>query len=219
MINLGEIIGTYLMLMIGLGMGIYLKSTRHVVIGLSWALAIFVASAVGTQFGTADMNPVFSIYAFMQGQHSVGFLAGQLISQVIGTLLAVLCLAVLFDRQRTLPLQNYAAVPNNSHVIVNTVLEMLATTSLLIVAGFLSVTIKNDLLRFMLLGLYIGVIITLLCKQTGASFNPTRDVFPRFFWYLTRKQPRAYQLAMRGLISSNLGPLLALILVQFILRR
>lgn len=219
MINLGEIIGTYLMLMIGLGMGMYLKSKRHVVIGLSWALAIFVASAIGTQFGTADMNPVFSIHSFMQGQHSAGFLAGQLIGQVIGTLLAMLCLAVLFDRQRTLPLQNYAAVPNNSHVIVNTVLEMLATTSLLIVAGFLSATIKIDLLRFMLIGLYIGVIITLLCKRTGASFNPTRDILPRFFWYLTRQQPRDYPLVKRGLISSNLGPLLALILVQFILKK
>ncbi|WP_125604986.1 aquaporin [Lapidilactobacillus bayanensis] len=219
MINLGEIIGTYLMLMIGLGMGMYLKSTRHVVIGLSWALAIFVASAIGTQFGTADMNPVFSIHAFMQGQHSAGFLAGQLIGQVIGTLLAVFCLAALFDRQRTLPLQNYAAVPNNSHVIVNTVLEMLATTSLLIVAGFLSATIKIDLLRFLLIGLYIGVIITLLCKRTGASFNPTRDILPRFFWYLTRQQPRDYSLVKRGLISSNLGPLLALILVQFIFKK
>lgn len=219
MINLGEIIGTYLMLMIGLGMGMYLKSKRHVVIGLSWALAIFVASAIGTQFGTADMNPVFSIHSFMQGQHSAGFLAGQLIGQVIGTLLAMLCLAVLFDRQRTLPLQNYAAVPNNSHVIVNTVLEMLATTSLLIVAGFLSATIKIDLLRFMLIGLYIGVIITSLCKRTGASFNPTRDILPRFFWYLTRQQPRDYPLVKRGLISSNLGPLLALILVQFILKK
>lgn len=216
-INLGEIIGTYLMLMIGLGMGMYLKSNLSIVIGLLWALAILIASIIGTHFGTADMNPVFSIHAFLQGQHSIHFLVGQLAGQVIGTLLAMVCLVLIFDRQRNLPLKYYAAVPNNSHIILNTILEMIATTSLLIMAVFLRAIVKISLLRFILIAFYIGIMIMLLCKRTGASFNPTRDILPRVLWLFTRKQPHRFQQIRGGLISSNIGPLLALLLVQLIL--
>jgi glycerol uptake facilitator protein len=189
----GEIIGTFLLILLGNGVvaNVILNKTKGnsggwIVITFGWAIAVFVGVFVAAKPSGAHLNPAISLALALLGKISwsavPAYIGGQMIGAMLGSIgvwvayrrhflvtndkatkLAVFCTAPAIRD----PFGNLLTEITGTFVLVFGVLFMIAPSSSL---GAL------DALPAALLVLGIGLS---LGGPTGYAINPARDLAPR----------------------------------------
>lgn len=219
MLNLGEFISTFLLISLGLGSGFVLPTTSSITVGLIWGSVIIIASLIGGFFGTTNMNPIFSLYQLLGEKIDFSQFFAQLSGQVLGALLAASLILSIFKRTNTLNINHFAAIASSDRRTFNFLIEFLGSFTLLFIIETIHAFLKNEQLALLTTGLCIAGLIALIGPITGASFNPARDFCPRlvFICYQKKKQePTSFK---NSLLSSNLAPIVAVLVFSFLLYR
>lgn len=212
--NLGELVGTFILIFGGLGSGFLFPKSSRWLVGLFWGVSILIGSVAGSALGSADMNIVFSLSSFLQGQLSLGELGSRFCGQVVGSLLAVSALTFLFRQQAPFALNKFAAVASQPQKRKNFGWEFAGTLAMMIAVALIHLESTTSLLQNIQVSLFIAFLIGCLAPITGASFNPIRDFIPRIFYCRHCHQEQEFG---SSLCSSNLAPLCAgLVGSQFI---
>ncbi len=212
---IGELIGTFLLVLIGCGavglsiFSIFLTSLLHVAItfGMGVSIAIFAVRSICP----AHLNPAVSIAMCCSKKLSVVKLPIYIIAQFLGALLGALALYVAFAETITayeqsneiirgteasvatammfgeyFPNPSYADKISVSHIFA-CFMEGIGTFALVFV--IFRLTNKKGQVHQHLIPIFIGLTVTLLicmiAPYTQGGFNPARDFSPRIIAYFT----------------------------------
>lgn len=219
MISLGEFISTFLLILLGLGSGFLIPVASSLTVGVVWGSVIIIASLIGGFFGTTNMNPIFSFYQLLGEKIDFPQFFSQLSGQVLGALLAASLILIIFKRTNRLNINHFAAIASSDRRAFNFLIEFLGSFVLLLMIEIIHAFLKNEQLALLTTGLFIAGLIAWIGPITGASFNPARDFCPRlvFIFYQKKKQePTSFK---NSLLSSNLAPIVAVLVFSFLLYR
>lgn len=204
-ILLGEVIGTFLLVLLGNGVvaNVVLKNTKGnsggwIVITFGWAIAVFVAVFVASKLSGAHLNPAVSVGLAIAGKIPVGavpvYMAGQMMGAMLG---AAAVWAAYYQHFRATDdvihkLAAFSTEPAISSTFHNLLTEAIGT--FVLVFGVLHIISPSsslgalDALPVALLVLGIGLS---LGGPTGYAINPARDLGPRIMHALLPMGPKA----------------------------
>ncbi|MBA2744953.1 MAG: aquaporin family protein [Flavisolibacter sp.] len=192
-IFIGEIIGTFLLLLLGNGVvaNVVLNKTKGhnggwIIITLGWAMAVFVGVFVAAKLSGAHLNPAVSIALLITGKISLSQLPLYIAGQLTGAMLGAAGVWASY-RQHFLETDNAAiklacfstgpAIRSYGH---NLITEIIGTFTLILGVLFIIAPSSSlgalDALPVALLVLAIGLS---LGGPTGYAINPARDLGPR----------------------------------------
>lgn len=215
MINLGEFISTFLLILLGLGSGFLIPSSSSIIIGLVWGSVIVIASLIGGIFGTTNMNPIFSLYQLLGGKINFPQFFAQLSGQVLGSLLAATLILIVFKQAHRLSINHFAAISSSNRQAFNFFIEFTSSFVLLLMIEIINTFLKNGQLALFTTGFFIAGLIALVGPITGASFNPVRDFCPRLIFICYQKKKQEPTSFKNSLLSSNLAPIVAALIFSF----
>lgn len=216
MINLGEFISTFLLILLGLGSGFWITTSSSVITGLIWGSVIVISSTIGGLFGTTNMNPIFSIYQLLSDKIDFTSFFAQLLGQSLGALLAASLILMLFKRTNVLKVTHFAAIASNSHAFFNFFIELIGSFSLLLMVETINRFVQNKQLALITTGIGIAILIAMIGPITGASFNPVRDFCPRLVFVFYQKKNQQSTQFKNSLLSSNVAPLVATLIFSYL---
>jgi glycerol uptake facilitator protein len=192
-ILLGEILGTFLLILLGNGVvaNVVLNKTKGnsggwIVIAFGWAMAVFVGVFVASKLSGAHLNPAVSIALLVTGKISWEQLPVYIIGQMAGAMLGATGVWAVYRQHFTetdntaLKLAVFCTAPAIRNYKHNMVSEIIGTFVLII--GVLLIIAPSaslgalDALPVSLLVLAIGLS---LGGTTGYAINPARDLGPR----------------------------------------
>lgn len=225
---IGEFIGTYLMLSLGLVTSVVInyflfpKSQNRFLTGFYWGISIFLPSLLTTFFfGTASFNPVVSLTQAIDHQIHWSLMLGEVINQIVGAWLASLTVKWIWSKWlESLPLNLnfYATVPRDvNNWRRNFTWEILGTFLIVV-----NTQMQNDIsvtwwVKTLFSSLLMMTIISIVAPITGAAFNPTRDLVPRFFFSRTYdKRLSQWKYAIVPFLGPVIGGILGIIFSLFI---
>jgi glycerol uptake facilitator protein len=192
-IFIGEILGTFLLVLLGDGVvaNVLLNRTKGqnggwIVITFGWAIAVFVGVFVSAKASGAHLNPAitipFAILVKISWSDVPIYLGGQMIGGMLG---ALVMWSVYWQHFRatedvTYKLGVFATIPAIRNNLHNFISEMVGTF-VLVLAVLLIINPSSslgalDALPVALLILGIGLS---LGGSTGYAINPVRDLAPR----------------------------------------
>lgn len=207
----GESLSTFILLFLGVGLTQQSVNPSQVRVSFYWVLAVFSGSLLGNFFSSASMNPIFLLNEYINFElSSIQFLMG-LLGEIIGSISAIVILLNL-PSAKDKSIHSYAAVADCPNTYWVFGVEMMGTGSLLLISNWLSI-IDFMPLRSLLISLYIGSLIYFIGPITGASFNPIRDLVPRFVYSIYIGSWAEFS---KSLLSSSLAPLVGGILFTFL---
>ncbi len=217
---LGELVSTYLLLFLGLGSGFIMKeNSTPAKVGISWGGAVIIGSIAGVKLGSFNMNPVFSLVEGLNQQSTVWQVLSQIAGQSAGATMAVVVLLRLFGHSKNeLQLKQFAAIASSSARVKNFFIELLGTFIMLGAAAVFDDISITGYLKIAFMGSVIAFLITAIGPITGASFNPVRDLFPRYIFFVYQKKKGISINATNSIISASVAPLLAAVFFSFFLR-
>ncbi|HAT53749.1 MAG TPA: aquaporin [Lactobacillus sp.] len=190
---LGELVGTFILIVLGVGVncGVNLNKTygkqngSWLLIAFGWAMGVtmgvYVAGSIGSQ---GHLNPAVTIPEAIGGlfpwSHVLPYLAGQFIGAFLGAALIVIHYYPHF--QVTKPNEgntvgNFATVPAIANPIFNFISEVVATFVFIYVLlnlGNFTAGLKPFIVGFLILAIGMS-----LGTTTGYAINPARDWGPR----------------------------------------
>lgn len=220
---IGEFVGTYLMLALGLGTSVIINyfifpngQNRHLT-GFYWGLSILIASLLSTWlFNTAEFNPIVSLTQAIDHKVNWFIAIGEIATQILGAWFSSLTVKLIWSKWlRTLPLNLnfYATVPRNIHHWGwNLTCETIGTFLIII-----NTQIQNSLdiawwIKTIFSSVLMMVIISIIAPITGAAFNPTRDLIPRLFFSRNYdKNASQWQYAIVPLAGPIIGGVLGIL--------
>jgi glycerol uptake facilitator protein len=189
----GEIIGTFLLILLGNGVvaNVILNKTKGnsggwIVITFGWAIAVFVGVFVAAKPSGAHLNPAISLALAFLGKISwndvPAYLAGQMIGAMLGSIGVWLAYRRHFleTEDRATKLAVFCTAPAIRDPFGNLLTEV--TGTFVLVFGVLFIIAPSsslgalDALPAALLVLGIGLS---LGGPTGYAINPARDLAPR----------------------------------------
>lgn len=177
---LSELIGTFLLVFFGTG-AITVARGNTLTIGLAFGLAITVSIyAFGTLSG-GHFNPAVSTAMAIEKKISWGDFLGYIIFQIVGAILASLCILKFVN---DLGLQSSQLGQTDfSNVSTGTAFFAEALATFLFVTIILNVTSKHgdNRLAGLTIGLALAFLIIVLLNITGGSLNPARSIGPAVF--------------------------------------
>ncbi|GLB46547.1 putative glycerol uptake facilitator [Philodulcilactobacillus myokoensis] len=220
---IGEFIGTYLMLALGLGISLiinyllYPRLQNRYITGLYWGISILIASLISTGlWGTANFNPVFSFTQAAGHQITWPVMIGETVTQIIGAWLASKTVEYIWSKYLyTLPinLNFFATVPRDPNKnLENFLWEFFGTLAIIVNAQ-----IMNDIsiawwIKTIWSSVLMTILITVIAPITGAALNPTRDLIPRtFFSHMFDKSVSEWSYAKIPLLAPISAGIVALI--------
>ncbi|TPR14709.1 aquaporin [Apilactobacillus timberlakei] len=225
---LGEFIGTYIMLSLGLVSSVVVnyflfpKHQNRFLTGFYWGLSILIPSFITTIFfGTAGFNPVVSLTLAVSGKISFWIFVGEVITQILGAWLASLTVKLVWSKWlRSLPLNLnfYATVPRNiNNWRANFGWEIFGTF-LIVVNTQTSSNVQSPWwIKTIWSSILMTIIISVIAPITGAAFNPTRDIIPRFFFSRTYdKRLSQWKYSIVPLLGPIIGGILGIIFSFFL---
>lgn len=190
---IGEALGTFLLMVLGLGVNanVSLKGTKGnnggwILINWGWGIAVFVGVYVVAEFSGAHINPAVSIGLAAAGKFSWSLVPGYIIAQMLGAIIAAVLIWLQykdhFDRteDKASKLGVFSTAPAIKNTFSNFYSELLG--SFILVLGVLYLAEPDvglgsiSALPVALLVFGIGMS---LGGTTGYAINPARDLGPR----------------------------------------
>lgn len=205
-IIIGELIGTFLLILLGNSIvaNVMLKGTKGhnsgwIVLSVGWGFAVTIAGLLSSISG-AHLNPAVTI-GFLIGAKKEAFVGGNfayapiyIAVQFLGAMIGQLFVYLAFFKEYQNTdnpgdiLFTFATRPANHNIIWNTVTEILATFVLMTIM-FGTLFIKNlmnsdivwlnNFTKPLMVGIGVMVIGLGLGGPTGFAINPARDLGPR----------------------------------------
>lgn len=226
---LGEVLGTFLLMVLGLGVNanVSLKKTYGsgggwLLINWGWGIAVFVAVFVSAGISGAHINPAVTIGLAIAGKFSWALVPGYIIAQFIGAIIASVLIWVQFKNHfdatedPATKLGVFSTGPAIKDIWNNFYSEMLGTFVLVLAVLFLAgPDVGLGSIEALPVGLLVLGIGISLGGTTGYAINPARDLGPRIAHSL---------LPIKGKGGSNwryswvpvFGPLVGGVLASFI---
>ena len=195
-----EIIGTFFLMLLGLGVNanVVLKNTKGqgggwILITTGWALAVYVGVFIAAPYSGAHINPAVSIGLAVAGEFPWASVPSYILAQFIGAMLAALIIWLNYKdhfdltQEKNLKLAVFSTAP----AVPNTALNLLAeiTGTFVLVFAVLYLTDARILDSDTIIGLgslgalpvafVVWSIGMSLGGTTGYSINPARDLGPR----------------------------------------
>lgn len=197
-IYLGEILGTFLLILLGNGVvaNAVLNKTKGngggwIVITWGWGMGVFVAVFVTGAISGAHINPAVTLGLALSGQFSWALVPGYILAQMIGGFLGGTCVWLHYkdhfemtddaDVKRAV----FSTAPEIRNTVNNLLSEVIGT--FVLVLGVLYIATPEfglgalDALPVALLVFGIGLS---LGGTTGYAINPARDLGPRIAHFL-----------------------------------
>lgn len=189
---IGELIGTFLLVLLGNGVvaSCILAKTKAensgwLTIVLGWGIAVTIAVYASGVFGPAHLNPAVTIAMASIGTFAWAQVPGFLLAQFAGAMLASLVLYLHFyphwqeTKDSATILGTFATGPALRHTPSNLLGEALGTAVLVI--GILAIGPNNVSagLGPIIVGLIVFAVGFSLGSTTGYAINPARDLGPR----------------------------------------
>jgi glycerol uptake facilitator protein len=218
----GEVIGTFLLILLGVGVNANVLLNRSkgnesgwIVISCGWGFAVGISVYVVGWASGGHLNPAITLALTAIGKSHPSLLSGYLLGQFIGALLgAFVAWLVYYPHWAATPdgelkLKCFATKPAIRRPFFNFLTEFFAT--LVLTLGVLGILNGHNNLSNTFGPYVIGILILVigLCLggPTGFAINPVRDICPRIIHALV---------PMRGKGSSDwsyawvpiLGPIL-----------
>jgi glycerol uptake facilitator protein len=192
-IFIGEIIGTFLLILLGNGVvaNVILNKTKGngggwIVITFGWAMAVFVGVFVASKASGAHLNSAVTLALAVTGKIGWNVVPEYLAGQLIGAMLGSLGVWAAYHRHflatddAGTKLAAFATGPAIRSPLPNLVTEIIGTFVLIFAVLFIIAPSSSlgalDALPVALLVLAIGLS---LGGPTGYAINPARDLGPR----------------------------------------
>ncbi len=200
-----EFLGTFLLVLIGDGVcaNVNLRDTKGsgagwLVITTGWGLAVFVAVMCTAQYSGAHINPAVTIGVAVAGKFSWDLVAGYLLFQLSGALLAAVFVYLFYVQHFKITddanakLGTFCTAPSIRGTLPNLFCEIVGTFVLVLavlLAAGANVTMDDESARVLQVGLGaigaipVGLVVFAigisLGGTTGYAINPARDLGPR----------------------------------------
>lgn len=200
---LAELIGTFLLLLIGSGVvaNVILKETKGhdsgwLVITTAWALAVYIGVVVSAPYSGAHLNPAVTIGLAVAGKFAWAEVPMYILAQVIGAFLGAAGAWLVYRDHFLLTddpstkLGVFSTIPAIRKYSSNVISEVIGTFVLVFVVLFFTDASFTDgetviiglgslgalPVAFLVWGIGLG-----LGGTTGYAINPARDFGPRLF--------------------------------------
>jgi len=190
---LGEVLGTFLLMILGLGVNanVSLKKTYGsgsgwIVISWGWGIAVFVAVFVSSGISGAHINPAVTLGLAIVGKFSWALVPGYIIAQFIGAILAAVLIWIQFrnhfdeTEDKETKLGVFSTGPAIKDSFSNLYSEVLGTFVLVLAVLYIAAPeIGLGSIEALPVGLVVFGIGMSLGGTTGYAINPARDLGPR----------------------------------------
>ncbi len=190
---LGEVLGTFLLMILGLGVNanVSLKKTYGsgggwLLINWGWGIAVFVAVFVSAEISGAHINPAVTIGLAIAGKFSWALVPGYIIAQFVGAIIAAVLIWIQFKNHfeatedEGAKLGVFSTGPAIKDTWNNFYSEMLGTFVLVFAVLFLAAPdVGLGSIEALPVGLLVLGIGISLGGTTGYAINPARDLGPR----------------------------------------
>ncbi|MFV1884069.1 MAG: MIP/aquaporin family protein [Balneola sp.] len=190
---LGEILGTFLLMVLGLGVNanVSLKKTYGsgggwLLINWGWGIAVFVAVFVSAGISGAHINPAVTVGLAIAGKFSWGLVPGYIIAQFIGAIIAAVMIWIQFKNHfeetedQATKLGVFSTGPAIKDTWNNFYSETLGTFVLVLAVLYLAAPdVGLGSIEALPVGLLVLGIGISLGGTTGYAINPARDLGPR----------------------------------------
>ncbi|MBO6794148.1 MAG: aquaporin family protein [Balneolaceae bacterium] len=195
---LGEILGTFLLILLGNGVvaNVLLKDTKGngagwVVITLAWGFSVFVAVFVVAGISGAHINPAVTLGLALAGKFSWDLVMGYILAQMIGAILGG-CVVWLhykdhydITEEADLKLATFSTAPAIRNTISNLISEAIGTFVLVLGVLYMAAPeVGLGALDALPVALLVVVIGMSLGGTTGYAINPARDLGPRIAHFI-----------------------------------
>ncbi|RNC83049.1 MAG: aquaporin family protein [Balneola sp.] len=218
---LGEVLGTFLLMVLGLGVNAnaslkktYASGGSWILINWGWGIAVFVAVYVSASISGAHINPAVTVGLAMAGKFSWSLVGGYIIAQMIGAILGATLVWFHYRKHfeetedQGTKLGVFSTGPAIKSTTDNVYSEVFGTFILVFGVLFLAEPeVGLGSISALPVGLLVFGIGMSLGGTTGYAINPARDLGPRIAHFI---------LPIKGKGSSNweyswvpvIGPLL-----------
>ncbi len=190
---LGEVLGTFLLMILGLGVNanVSLKKTYGsgggwLLINWGWGIAVFVAVFVSAGISGAHINPAVTVGLAIAGKFSWSLVPGYIIAQFVGAIIAAVLIWIHFKNHfettedPATKLGVFSTAPAIKDTWNNFYSEMLGTFVLVLAVLYLAAPeVGLGSIEALPVGLLVFGIGMSLGGTTGYSINPARDLGPR----------------------------------------
>lgn len=197
---IAEIIGTFLLLLLGLGVvaNVVLKQTKGnnsgwIVITTGWALAVYVGVVVAAPYSGAHINPAVTIGLAVAGSFAWEAVPNYILAQFIGAMLAASVVWVMykdhFDVTDDAASKRavFCTAPAIRNTFINLISEIVGTFVLVFTVLYFTdaaITETETVIGLGSLGALpvaftVWAIGLSLGGTTGYAINPARDLGPR----------------------------------------
>jgi glycerol uptake facilitator protein len=225
----GEIIGTFLLLLLGNGVvaNVVLNKTKGansgwIVITFGWAMAVFVGVFVASKASGAHLNPAVTVALAVLGKISWSVVPEYIAGQMLGAMLGTAAVWATYYQHFTATedtaakLAVFSTVPAIRSSFHNLLTEIIATFVLIFGVLFIIAPSNSlgalDALPVALLVLGVGIS---LGGPTGWAINPARDLGPRIMHAILpigKKGPSDWAYAWIPILGPIIGAVAAALL-------
>ena len=190
---IGEVLGTFLLMVLGLGVNanVSLRDTKGagggwLLINLGWGMAVFVAVYVVAEISGAHINPAVTIGLALAGKFSWGLVPGYIIAQMVGAMIGAFLIWVHYKNhfditeEKPAKLGVFSTAPQIKNTWNNVYSEFLGSFVLVIGVLYLAEPeIGLGSISALPVGFLVFGIGMSLGGTTGYAINPARDLGPR----------------------------------------
>ncbi|MDE6444294.1 MAG: aquaporin family protein [Muribaculaceae bacterium] len=192
-----EFLGTFVMILLGVGVCACTSLTKSkgqgggwVVVTLAWGLAVMCGVLIAGPYTGAHLNPAVSIGLAAAGKFSWALVVPYIISQILGAFLAAVAIYYFYKDHFDLTVDTdtklgvFATIPAIENMKRNFLSEVIGTFVLVLVILFMSGEGNTSEVGLGSIGalpvaLLVMVIGMSLGGTTGYAINPARDFGPR----------------------------------------
>jgi glycerol uptake facilitator protein len=244
---IGEIIGTFVMVFIGIGSVaitvLYDALNLYQIAGI-WSIAVILGIYSSKNLSNAHLNPAVSIGFLVTKELKLPELFFYLIGQLTGAILAGIAIYFIFSsdilfyetsnhiirgteasKKSAMMFGEFYPNPGNKSLTelstgVAMLLEAIGTFILMFVILNLVHSKKvYDKLVPTLIGLTVGILIIFIAPYTQAGFNPFRDLGPRIVTYFMGWKGTAFNLPQVGAITVYVfGPITGSVMASLVFK-
>jgi len=194
-----EFIGTFALVLLGLGLGAQLSLHHPTIDGyfvawIGWGLAVTVGVYISGGISGGHLNPAITIAMASNGRMAWRKVPAYLLAQFLGAFTAALVLYVYYhteivhiDRDHTDKTMGiFVTMPGKDHGNILDMFGEILASFMFILAVFAITTDANNAkpvggLAAIAIGISLTVAGAALSTPTGYALNPARDLGPRFF--------------------------------------